>query len=613
MSHQSSLPEKYFLRIILLTVLLFICLVGSWAMISSASLTPLSSGGVPFLNLSAHFIIGAVAICWTYHILFLPEKYFLRIIIIVLLLVISLPYVWAWMVTPQGFHYSGMLYNPDDQNVHLAWARQAAEGHLTISDVFTSESLDGQNRPLFVNLYTWSIGTVTRFTHLPLVLVSHLFRLLFAALAITWFYRLCCHFTEERRTRYMAVLFAAFSTGVGFLLPLFPGLILIDRPDMAAFPMMPEAYIFTSAFIFGLNIASLALLALIYEQLLRAQTTRSWKHVGVAAAAAFIVANIHTYDAIPLIGVLCLWLVWKLARYKNALPKSTFPVGAIALVIAGAVLPVIYQWWVFQNDVQFRLKAVTYTAAPPLMNVLISYGLVFVLAIAGVAWICRKWRDTSRPLLLAVWVVVTLAAIYLPRWLGHPLSFERKMIEGIHWPLCLLAAMGLSWILSAVKSHPMKNLIASAALIFCCISSFQFIGWCLANAQDNNSSRANVLMPPLYLSAGDAAAMDYLREHGDRHKAVLCLTFAGNYLPGKSGMTVYLGHWAETVDYKEKLSQAIDFMTGKMTQNEARRWLHENHIGYVLMGSYEQQLGATLPLPLNSVFSEAGSSVYKVD
>jgi len=611
MSHQSSLPEKYFLRTVLLSVLLFICLVSSWAIVSGAHSSP-SSSGLPLAYFIATLIIGFVAIFWAYHLFSLPEKYFLRIVIIVLLLVISLPYLWAWIITPQGFHYSGLLYNPDDQNVHLAWARQAAEGHLAISDAFTSESLNAQSRPHFVNLYTWSIGAVARVTHLPLVWVSHLFRLLFAALAIIWFYRLCCHFTEERRTRYMAVLFAAFSTGVGFLLPLFPGLILVDRPDMASFPMMPEAYIFTSAFIFGLNIAALALLVLVYEQLLRALATRSWKHVAVAAAAAFVVANIHTYDAIPLLGVLVIWLIWKGVRYKSTFPKSTFSLGAISLVIASAVLPVVYQWWVFQNDTQFRLKAVTYTPAPALLEMLLSYGLVLLLAVAGTIWICRNRRATYRPFLLATWVVVTFAAIYLPRWLGHPLSFERKMIEGVHWPLCLLAAMGLSWALGKVKSRQVKNGIAGAVLIICSISSFQFIGWCLGNAQDNNSSRANVLMPPLYLSAGDQAAMDYLREQGNRGKAVLCLTFAGNYVPGQSGMTVYLGHWAETVDYKEKLSQTLRFMTGKMPADEARQWLHQNHIGYVLMGSYENQLGATLPLPLESVFSDAGTVVYEV-
>src|SRR5687767_3267215 len=69
------------------------------------------------------------------------------------LLMVSLPYLWAWAVAPQGYSYGGLLYNVDDQNVHLAWARQAAEGQWFFRDLFTSEGLSGGERPLFFNLF----------------------------------------------------------------------------------------------------------------------------------------------------------------------------------------------------------------------------------------------------------------------------------------------------------------------------------------------------------------------------------------------------------------------------------------------------------------------------
>ena len=537
----------------------------------------------------------------------LHEKYFLGIVIAILLLVISLPYLWALAITPQGFQYSGLLYNPDDQNVHLAWERQAEQGHLTVKDLFSSESLQS-DKSLFVNIYTLAVGTVSRITHIPLIWITHLFRLLFAALAMLWFYDLCRQLTSSRRTRYLALFFAAFSTGVGWLLPLFPGHIFMDRPDLANFPMMPEAYIFTSAFIFGLNIASLALMVLVYGQLLHAEKKQSWKHAIIAAAAAFVLTNIHTYDAVPMIGVLAVWFLWRLWRRK-----STFTVLALGTVIIAAILPVIYQWIVFQNDMQFRLKAVTYTAAPPIFDVLMSYGLVLIFAVLGAIYIFRKRQELRRLFLLLAWVGITLMAIYVPRWLHHPLSFERKMIEGIHWPLCLLAAIGIVWILDRINSRVAQKIIASVVIIISCISSFQFVGWCLQNAQDNNRSRANVLMPPLYISDGDQSATDYLKLHGNQKEAVLSLTFMGNYIPGQTGMTVYLGHWAETINYQNKLSETLKFYTGKMTQQQAREWLTKNHIGYVLMGSYEHQLGAVLPLPLKQVFSENGTAIYEVE
>jgi hypothetical protein len=475
--------------------------------------------------------------------------------------------------------------------------------------LFSSESLQSSDKPLFINLYTLAVGAVSRVTHIPLIWITHLFRLLFAALAMLWFYDLCRQLLVKRKTRYLALLFAAFSTGVGWLLPLLPGHIFMDRPDLANFPMMPEAYVFTSAFIFGLNIASLALMVLVYGQLLHAEEKQSWKHAAVAAIAAFVLANIHTYDAFPMIGVLVLWLAYRLWRRK-----STFTVLALGTVIIAAILPVIYQWIVFQNDMQFRLKAVTYTPAPSILDVLMSYGVVLIFAVLGAIYICRK-RDESRRLFLLIgWVGITLCAIYLPRWLHHPLSFERKMIEGMHWPLCLLAAMGLVWMLERFNYPALQKAIAAVVIIISCISSFQFIGWCLGNAQDNNQSEARIriMMPPLYIADGDQAAMNYLRLHGNQQKAVLSLRYMGNYIPQQSGMTVYFGHWAETIHHDEKLSETLDFFSGKMTPQQAREWLEKNHIGYVFMGRYEQQFGTTLPLPLTKIFSDNGTTVYEV-
>lgn len=61
------------------------------------------------------------------------ERRWLAVMIVLQLLAITLPYLWAWAITPPGYAYQGLLYNIDDQNVHLAWARQAYEGHFFIS------------------------------------------------------------------------------------------------------------------------------------------------------------------------------------------------------------------------------------------------------------------------------------------------------------------------------------------------------------------------------------------------------------------------------------------------------------------------------------------------
>jgi hypothetical protein len=361
------------------------------------------------------------------------EKRWLIGVICLQLLLITVPYLWAWGLTPSGMSYGGLLWTVEDHNVHLAWARQAFEGHFFIRDLFTNETITLGERPLFNNLFTFALGTLARWTHLPLIVVYHLLRVAFAALALWWFYVLCARFTTDRRIRIVALVLAAFTTGAGwlqFFVPAWSGRASpIDRPDFSG--MMPEAFTFTSHFVFAIFAVSVFLLAFIYAQLLRTQNENSLRPAWGAALAALLLANIHTYDALPLNAILFVWAVVSWRRTRRKIDWQ----APLAVAIASWP-PVLYQIIVFLNSTEFRLKALMKTAPPPLWDILLSYGLLIPLACWG-AWRLRRERST---LLLVLWAVVPIAMSYLP------LSFGRKMMEGIHLPLCLLA--GRDWCMS---------------------------------------------------------------------------------------------------------------------------------------------------------------------
>lgn len=548
------------------------------------------------------------------------EQRALAITVFLQALVISLPYLWALAITPEGFVYSGLLYNPDDQNVHLAWMRQAAEGKLFFNNLFTTESLLAGERPLFTNLFYWFAGALSALTKLPLVWTYHLFRVLLAAVTLLIFYALCARFTNDVRTRIIALLFAAFAGGGGFLAPLLPQVSWLDRADNPGAPMMPEAFTFASSYIFTLNIVSMALLLGVYLLAIFNWETGSKRAAAGAGICAFFLTNFHTYDIFPLLLTLAVWAVfsWKSTLGKSTLHESTFTQNTSTQstfsasqrlrrftfapsVLVGAAIPIFYQLLVFRGSEEFRVKALTKTVAPPLADVLLSYSPLLLLAFFGGA---LAWRSVKTRLPI-LWVLATLACIYIP------VSFARKMIEGLHLPLCFLAALGAVSLLSKLQASWQRNIATAGVLLVTTFTSFQFVVWSLENAQDNNASRAHVLMPPLYLTDGDASALQYL-EAQPRGKIVLSLPFVGNYLPRESGQTSYIGHWAETLHFQQKLGKVLGFYTGKMSADEAREWLQENQIDYVILGSYETQLGAALPFELPLSHSEKGTAVYAV-
>jgi hypothetical protein len=223
-----------------------------------------------------------------------------------------------------------------------------------------------------------------------------------------------------------------------------------------------------------------------------------------------------------------------------------------------------------------------------------------------------------------LWPIVTLLCIYAP------VSFARKMIEGLHIPLCLLAAAGVIALLQKLPSRPTRLAACAGVLVLSCLSSLQFLWWsALGNTRDPqlyNTARGE-LMPPLYLSSGDAAALRFLNKNvtpqGKKTRAVLCWPKLGNYVPRETAMFVYTGHWAETLHLESKngqtgkLAQVFDFYSEKMSATAAKNWLRKNHIGYVIIGHYERErLGAKIPLEirqsLKEIFNENGTAVFAV-
>lgn len=561
------------------------------------------------------------------------ERRRLWIIIGIMLLIITLPYVWAAYWAHPDLVYSGLLFTPDDQNVHLSWMKQAAQGHFFFRDLFTTESLDTGQRPLFNNIFYFALGSLGGWTHIPLVWLYHAVRLLGAVLALSGFYRLCCLLTPDKRVRLVALLLVAFSSGSGWLKSVLPNLlaghIFIDLPDQG-FPLMPEAFTFHSAFIFPLFIASIALLVFIYLWTLQAQQTGRLGYMAAAGLAALLLGNIHTYDALPLAATLLIWMAHSLvtqappgaantaATEDNALSGPPPPRArprrarwlAPLLVCGCALLPVGWQYLVFRSSKEFSLKALTPTPPPPCLDLLLSYGPLTLLAVLGAI---VTWRET-RPRLMTLWVSVTLTFVYIPVSI---FSFARKMLEGMHLPLCFLAANGLVWLLARLPSQLVRRTAYASFMVLSCISSAQFAQWNLEYAQRNALLTSFAI--PLYLTPGDSAAFQYLDQQPTvaQPRVLLCLPLTGNYVPRETGLYTYVGHWAETLNFRFKFRQAVHFYNGQMPTATARAFLRDNHITYVLEGTYEKALLGDAPTPaqrlhLTKVYEKAGTALYRV-
>ncbi len=531
-----------------------------------------------------------------------------RLILLVFLAAICLPYAFVALVVPPNLVWSGLIFHVDDQNVHLMWARQAQDGAFFMRNLFTTESLISGERPLFFNLLPWVMGIAARVTGLEVVWFYHIIRVAAAGLGLWQFHLLARTVTRDEarysRARVLALCLVAFTTGAGFLKTLAPQLVnyydFIDRPE-GPFPMMPEAFFALSALIFPLNAVSMALLALIIRLVLEK------RGAGAIFFSALILANVHTYDALPLLGMMAIWAAWSLRGGDKASAKM----GAAAIL--GAMLPVLYQYFVFRGSEEFRIKALTHTPPPPFIHLVVS----FLPLLIFMAFSRPASRDLPATRLLWVWIVTVFALIYVPPTI---FPFARKMIEGVHLPMCLLAGLGLSALLGDLPAPRTRRLVASAILLLLMLSPLNVLRWIGESAIENNASRWQYFVAPLSITQGEAGALRAL-DAQQGQGAVLSLPFLGTYVPRTTGKVTYFGHWAETLHFGDKLRRVANFYQGRMSPAQAREFLVRNRIRWVVEGPFERNFadGASTPsqLGLRPIFrggdAETGmTTVYEV-
>lgn len=526
----------------------------------------------------------------------------------------GLPYLFGVALAGDGRHYLGFVYNPDEPNVHLAWIRQAREGRVFLRNEYTHEPHEGR----FFNAFMLGLGRLARLLHASPYQVFQGARLAFGFLLLVATYVCVAAFTANRRHRQLAFLLTATSSGLGWLyVGLTRGQGALDPVDVPPGLTMPEAITFLTVYLHPLFSFSALLLVVSLTLAARSLERRRLRLAVAAGLTALVLANSHTYDILPLYAVLGLWVMGRALWQRRWVWREW---AALSLVMLFSAPAVGYQAHLIQSDPLYAAKAYTETLSPPLRTYLLSYGLLIPLALGGSYVLVR--RKQQRLGLFLVWAVVGFILVYLP------VAFQRKMAEGLHVPLCVLAALGLSRgsarlaaALAALgartqrrmrqRMRPWRRGLLTLGVLALMPSNAFFV-W--ANGHDlltNNTDPERRTLPPYYLDEAEYQCFQWLQRHSEPDALILCVPQLGSYIPPLIGRRVYLGHWAETIRFADKIEQFRRFLDEETNATWKERFLRDNGIDYLLLPSWEgRRLATTLP-GLERVFAPGDMAIYR--
>jgi hypothetical protein len=488
----------------------------------------------------------------------------------------SLPYVVVYLATPPDLRFVGVLINPLDGNSYLAKMQIGAQGgwlfHLPYS------ALEHPGALLFS--FHILLGHIAAWTRLPIPLMYHLTRIIAGFVVLLAVYGLVTRVTQDRAERRIAFLFVALSSGLGWLAVMFNHL---DTSDL----VIPESNTFYSLHINPHFPLATALMIGMF--VIAAGSGVAQARVGRVIAltlASLALAIVQPFAVAPVYGTLGVYLLLRWQRDGRIAWPSVWTAA-----IAGAVtLPLVgYTFWVTQADPVLRgWTAQNVTPSPPVWDYMLGYGLLLVLAVPGVAVAVR--RRTNVDLMLLAWVGVTALLLYAP------FALQRRFSLGLHVPLAILATMGLNRVAKE------RRLMTGAALAATLPTTLLVILLALGGGLGHNSR--------LFVSADEAAAMDWLREHTPRDAVVLTSPEMGLFVPAWSGRRVIYGHPFETVDAERTKARAQAFFASGTSDTQREMMLREWEAAFVFVGPRERALGLTGSSPGRPVFRNATVTIY---
>jgi hypothetical protein len=487
-------------------------------------------------------------------------------------LIASLPYLAGALAATPDRLFTGLQVNPLDGVSYLAKMRLGWNGAWLFQLRFTAEQ--GSGALLFT--YFIALGHVARLFNLPLITTFHLARLV-GGFALLWtIYHLIARCTDSIDLRRRTWWLVALSSGLGWLAALLGH---ADSSDLT----IGESNTFYSLMANAHFALATALMLALFIGVIETTRLTLRRIIGLSALsiALAIIQPFAPFAVYAILGVTLLLI----GRRDRSVSRLSFTAALMAGVVTAPLL--LYLYLATQSDPTLRAWSMqNQTPSPPPIEYVIGYGLLIVAAIPGAraAW----QRRSNWDVLLIVWIVITVPMLYAP------IPLQRRLSLGLHIPIAMLAASGLSQIIRA--KWPRRWVMAAMVPT----SIFIVIGL-IGGAATHN--------PHIFITANEAAAFNWLQANAPFDAVVLAAPDTSAFIPAFAGQRVVYGHPYETVDADRKRQLVDDVLAGKIDRSTV---LRDNDVAYVMVGPRERALGSVDWSALPVVFTAGDVMVYAV-
>ncbi len=461
------------------------------------------------------------------------------------IILIILPYIFAYTTQGEDHVFSGFLVNPLDGNSYLAKMMEGYQGRWVFSLPYSQNPGSGE----YIFLFYLFLGHLSRVTGLSLIATFHISRLLSAVFLLLVLYQfLRDYFDNEKEKIGLTLMVVILGSGLGWLLtPL--GIKTSDLWVAEAFPLLASFQ--NPHFPLGLG-----LMILIILHFFRNQNKLSLLYIFICGTA---LAVILPFGAVVVGSVLLGQQVWAWFRKKEI---HAFKL----LMLALATLPlVVYQYLAVVTSPELAIwNNQNLTPSPPVWDFLISFSPALVLAGLSISK-KKQSRNTELFSVLITWLILGAIIIYLP------IGIQRRFMVGYYFPVSILACTFLlSFSERKTRILGITALLASTSLTIIIVFLAGFKSIYTKN-------------PLVFLTKPEYQAVQWLKMNSSSGALILADSRIGMFLPGLTKTRVIYGHPFETIYAMEKKQTVDDFFHCLYNRDEVSNFLSENSVNYIFV------------------------------
>lgn len=457
----------------------------------------------------------------------------------------SAPYLIDWWSTPAGYQFTWILPPyPEDSFGYMAWAQQAAHGAWLFKIKYTALP----HTAFLFNPFFLICGWISALLQLDIGVVFLVVKAIGVVLLLAMFYRYTDYLRLNPAQSVTAAILLGVSSGFGGILAVFGSI-----NTSSIFPAdlwMPEVSTFWSLLWNPLFPLSLALMLLSIYWVDRGTAEERTSDLWLSGLAAGVMALVHPYS---------LPLLFTMAAIIAVVRRKASALGYLFRYFAAAAPFAIYiivasrtNALVAKHSIMGEMKS------PPIAGYLLGFGFPLLLFIVGV--VVARGEIVKRYWQVVVWFLLSILFAYFPFW------FQRKFVFGAHIPLSILAGVALDSVLSKWSTGGARRVATAVAAVIL----FPFLVATPTYLLISQYQRVKANADGAYFVNNEIIdGLKVLQQRSRPEDVVFAAPATSRLIPAFSGNTVVWGHWAMSIDAKERQTWSVNVFNAQSDEKRS--------------------------------------------